>query len=75
MGEELLRFVSEKLCRDPDVVVLRSSLLFADRIIDSINVLPLIAFVEERLGRQLADDELVMPHFSSVDAIVASFFT
>ena len=41
---------------------------------DSIVILPLVGFVERKLGRELRDDELVMARFASVDTIVREFF-
>ena len=37
-------------------------------------ILPLVGFVELKLGRELRDDELVMARFASVEAIVREFF-
>lgn len=74
MTEELITLIRGRLCNDPAMDIRPQSQLFAERIIDSINVLPLVGFVEEKLGRPLRDDELVMAHFASVEAIVSSFF-
>lgn len=75
MTGELIALIRDRLCRDPAMDILPQSQLFAERIIDSINVLPLVGFVEEKLGRPLHDDELVMARFASVEAIVSSFFS
>ena len=48
--------------------------LFASKLIDSINILYLIGYVEKRLGRRLNDRELVMSNFRTVDAITNAFF-
>jgi acyl carrier protein len=74
LTQELITLIRDKLCQDPAVTVQPQSQLFAERIIDSINILALMGFVEGKLGRRLRDDELVMPRFASVDAIVRTFF-
>jgi acyl carrier protein len=75
LEQELLSFIRGSLCREPDTRVQPTSQLFADHIIDSINVLPLIGYVEARLGRRIEDDELVLWRFASVEAIMQSFFS
>jgi acyl carrier protein len=71
----LITLIRDKLSKDSSVAVDSQSQLFAERIIDSINILPLVGFVEQKLGRPLRDDELVMPRFASVEAIVRAFFS
>ena len=40
-------------------------------IIDSMNILELVMFVEERFGVHVADEEIVPDHFDSVSKIAA----
>lgn len=48
-------------------------MLFKERLIDSMNILILIGYVEQKLERRLTDDEVIMSHFDSVDTIVETF--
>ena len=41
------------------------TMLFKDKVLDSINILNLIGYVEGYLGRRLTDDEMIMPNFES----------
>ena len=49
--------------------------LFRRRLIDSMNILYLIGYVERALGRRLRDDEIVMSNFDSARAIVRAFLS
>ncbi len=50
------------------------SQLFADRLIDSIRILDLIAWTERALGRRIPDVEIRMDNFASADRIAEVFF-
>lgn len=45
-------------------------LLIENYVIDSLGLFELVAFVQERFGVQLGDDELVPQNFGSIGAIV-----
>jgi acyl carrier protein len=49
-------------------------LLFQEKLIDSLNVLHLIGYLEKKLNRRLADEDLVMSNFRSVRAMAEAFF-
>ena len=71
---QLLDFVRRRLVRTRRRSIAVDTPLFANRLIDSINILYLIGYVEKKLGRRLTDKELVMSNFRSVDAIARAFF-
>jgi|JYMV01.1.fsa_nt_gi acyl carrier protein len=50
------------------------TMLFKDKVLDSINILNLIGYVEGYLGRRLTDDEMVMPNFESAQKMIKVFF-
>ena len=50
------------------------SQLFAERLIDSIRILDLIAWTERALGRPIADVEIRMDNFASAERIAEVFF-
>lgn len=43
--------------------------LIENHVVDSMGLLMLVSFVEERFGVQLADEELVPEHFGTITAI------
>jgi acyl carrier protein len=53
----------------PDVVIEPSASLLEHRIIDSLGVVELLAFVEETFGVAAADDEITEENFGSLDGI------
>ena len=70
--EALLQFI-EAIRKDGGPALEPDTLLFKDRILDSLNVLNLIGYVEERIGRPLEDQEVIMKNFESARKIVESF--
>lgn len=72
--EALLKFIHTTLLRDEGVEVGVETLLFENRLLDSMNILQLIGYVESRLGRRIDEDEIVMANFRSPEAIVDQFF-
>lgn len=73
---DLIDFIRSRF--DPEnekgLVIDADTPLFANGLIDSIHILALIGYVESRLNRRLEDEEIVMPSFRSVRAIVGAFF-
>ena len=47
--------------------------LFKDKILDSMNILDLIAYIQKKIGRKLDDSEIVMSNFKDVKTIVEVF--
>lgn len=77
LEEDLLVFIRTRFesVRTSGIDVDADTPLFETGLIDSLHILALIGFVEHRLGRRFADEEIVMPHFRSVRAIIDSFFS
>ncbi|MFL5733266.1 MAG: hypothetical protein ACJ78Q_08700 [Chloroflexia bacterium] len=74
MQDELIQFIQDNLIEDKGVRVNADTLLFKEKLIDSMNVLHLIGYLEKRLDRRLADEEIVMSNFQSVRAMADAFF-
>jgi acyl carrier protein len=72
-NERLLDFVRRRLLTRKGVRVDADTPLFESKLIDSINILYLIGYVEKALGRRLTDDEIVMSNFRSVRVIANTF--
>jgi acyl carrier protein len=75
LEERLLRFTREKLAAPEfrDAIAI-DTLLFEDRVIDSLKVLELIAFLQSTLGRKIPDAQIVLANFRSI-ATIARVFT
>ena len=58
---------------DPPLAVDPGTALFEDGVIDSLRILDLIAFVEERTGSKIPDSAVRLENFRSVRAIVDAF--
>lgn len=68
--EQLRNFISETTFTDKEKIK-EDTLIFKEGIFDSLGFLSLISFVDEELGIEVADDELVEENFESINAIVA----
>jgi acyl carrier protein len=75
LGQHLLRFTRDKLAapEGADAITV-DTLLFEDRVIDSLKVLELIAFLQSALGRKIPDAQIVLANFRSI-ATIARVFT
>jgi 2-hydroxymuconate-semialdehyde hydrolase len=69
----LIGFVNHELLDGRAVIVDAETPLFEDGLIDSLNILRLIAFLETRRGREIPDRDVVMSRFHNVRTIVESF--
>ena len=72
-SERLLDFVRRRLLKQKGLPVDADTPLFESKLIDSINILYLIGYVEKGLGRRLTDDEIVMSNFRTVRVIAETF--
>jgi acyl carrier protein len=75
LEQRLLRFTRDKLAA-PEFreAITVDTLLFEDRVIDSLKVLELIAFLQSALGRKIPDAQIVLANFRSI-ATIARVFT
>lgn len=73
ISETLLDFVRRRLLKQKGVRVDADTPLFESRLIDSMNILYLIGYVEKAIGRRLTDDEIVMSNFRTVRVIANTF--
>ena len=72
-SDQLLDFVRRRLLKQKGAMLDVDTPLFERKLIDSINILYLIGYVEKALGRRLTDDEIVMSNFRSVRVIAETF--
>jgi 2-hydroxymuconate-semialdehyde hydrolase len=71
--DALIEFVNRDLLEGRSRAVDGETPLFEDGLIDSLNILRLIAFVETRRGREVPDREIVMSRFRNLKTIAESF--
>jgi len=70
--QELIDFIRAR-ARNRSATITPTTPLFKDRVLDSINILGLIGYVEARIGRKLSAREIVMANFASVRDVVRAF--
>lgn len=70
LTEQLRDFISETTFTDKEKIK-ENTLFFKEGIFDSLGFLSLISFLDEKLGIEVADEELVIENFESINAIVA----
>ena len=69
LTEQLRNFISENTFTDKEKIK-EDTLIFEEGIFDSLGFLSLISFLDEELGIEVADNELVEENFESINAIV-----
>jgi len=73
LGPQLLRFIRDELATDPGAID-ENAQLIDEGILDSMALMRLITFLEERAGVRVPDDEVVPDNFqtiASIEALVA----
>jgi len=75
LEQSLLLFVRDKLAA-PGIAtsINRDTRLFEDRVVDSLKILELIAFVQSQIGRKIPDSQIVLANFRSI-ATISRVFT
>jgi acyl carrier protein len=72
--EKLTAFIQEELASG-DQEIVPNIPLFEERIIDSMNILDLISFIEEERGAEIPDEQVVMKNFRSVETMANVFLS
>lgn len=71
---KLIKFINRKIIKDKSVDLTPDTLIFDKGLVDSMNILYLIGFLEKHLNRRLTNQEVQMGNFKSVSAIIKTFF-
>jgi acyl carrier protein len=69
LEESLKAYIEENLVRDKKPIALDEPLLERG-VLDSMGMLNLISFLEEKAGVRVPDDDVLLENFASVNAIV-----
>ena len=71
LTQDLIRFIEENLLEDSDGVSIDENELLIDRgIIDSIGLMKIMLFIEDKTGLRVPDDEVMPENFQTVSSIV-----
>jgi acyl carrier protein len=73
--EDLVAYINRELLKGRGAPIAPDTPLFEDSLIDSLNILQLIAFVEVRLGRAIPDHDIVMDRFRTPRRITEAFLS
>jgi acyl carrier protein len=65
----LMDYIKGELIRDRRAVISSDDDLLANGTIDSLGILQLVAFVDERLGLRIPDEDVTYENFHSVNAL------
>jgi acyl carrier protein len=69
---ELVAWLDRRLA-PPGMTITPTTVLFERRLIDSVRILDLIAWVERATGRRIPDSRIVMDHFRTAERIADVF--
>lgn len=67
---ELIRFITDDVALDDGEIVGDTDLLLTG-LVDSLGVVVIVEWIENRLGRSIDPADVVLEHFQTVDAMVA----
>lgn len=74
LESRLLEFVRQKLVPEEVATRLeRGTPLFEQRIVDSLRILELIAFIESETGKKIPDTQVVLANFRSIETMASRF--
>ncbi len=65
----LTEFVLEELAKGRKSVIQPDDDLLGEGIIDSLGILQLVAFIEEKFNFQVPDEDVVIENFMSIEAL------
>ena len=69
----LIDFI-RKISRKKNIELTKTTKLFKNKVLDSMNILDLIGYVENKIRRKLDDNEISMKNFQSAKSIIGAFF-
>ncbi len=68
---DLLALINDELSLDPTMPVEADTDLLLTGQVDSLGVVQIVAWLEDRLGIEIDPGDVVLEHFQTVDAMVA----
>ena len=67
----LIEFVKNEVMRNKNAKLNENEDLLSAGILDSLAILQLVAFIEDRFGIKVPDEDVVFENFQSINALVA----
>lgn len=67
----LIEYICTELLEDPDRELSTRDQLLLDDIVDSLGVMRLVHFIEQRGGKSIPAEDITIENFASVEAIAA----
>lgn len=71
MREELLKLINSEITLDPSTPVQGETDLLLTGLVDSMGVVEIVGWMEERLGVEIDPVDVVLENFQTVDLMVA----
>jgi acyl carrier protein len=71
LNQELATFIEKNLIGDDKTKVNDATQLIEEGIVDSMGLMQIVAFIEERTGLRVSDDDVTPDNFETVAAIGA----
>jgi acyl carrier protein len=65
----LMEYIRDEIVRNRGAVIKEDEDLLSSGVIDSLSILKLVSFVEERFGIQVPDEDVVYDNFKSISAL------
>ncbi len=69
--DDLLRFINEEISLNPSIPVEGDTDLLVTGLVDSLGIVEVVAWIEERLGAEIDPIDIVRANFQTVDRMVA----
>ena len=68
--EKILTYIRDELLDDDDVTIDSTTSLFEDRVLDSLNLLSLISFLEREFSTKIASSQVNIENLDTVERII-----
>ncbi len=68
--DQLKEFIVDELLEDDDVEVANDTSLFKERLLDSLNLLALISFIEDQAGIKVESSEITLENVDTIDLVI-----
>ncbi len=71
LSNELLGLINDEITLDPSIVVVGDTDLLLTGLVDSLGVVQIVEWLEDRLGIEIDPGDVILEHFQTVDLMVA----
>jgi acyl carrier protein len=68
--EQIRQYIVDEMLEDADIEITNSTSLFQERVLDSLNLLRLIDYLESSAKIKIASSEIALENIDSIDLIV-----